>query len=326
LLEAGALFAAGHSERRFFSSTHPVELLHHQETNKMARVLVTGGSGKVGRACVEDLLQHGYEVVNVDVAPPPNECCPFTLVDLTDFAQAFEALSGIDDRYRGVDAVVHLAAIPAPGRCSNAVTFKNNTLSTYHIFEAVRRLGIKNVVWASSETLLGLPFDLPPPYAPVDEAYPARPETAYSLSKLLGEEMARQFCRWDPELKLIGLRFSNVMEPADYARFPSFDADARLRKWNLWGYIDARDAAQAIRKALEAPLKGAEVFIIANAETVMSRPNAELMAEAFPGVPLKEGLGLNETLLSIEKARRLLGYEPQYGWRSEVASPSLQAR
>jgi nucleoside-diphosphate-sugar epimerase len=287
----------------------------------MARVVVTGGSGKVGRACVEDLLQHGYEVVNVDVAPPPKECCPFTLVDLTDFGQAFEALSGIDDRYHGVDAVVHLAAIPAPGRYSNAVTFKNNTLSTYHIFEAARRLGIKNVVWASSETVLGLPFDVPPPYAPVDEEYPARPETAYSLSKLLGEEMAKQFCRWDPELKLIGLRFSNVMEPADYARFPGFDVDARMRKWNLWGYIDARDAAQAILKALEAPLKGADVFIIANAETVMSRPNAELMTEVFPGVPIKEGgIGSNETLLSIEKARRVLGYEPQHSWRSEVVS------
>ena len=150
----------------------------------------------------------------------------------------------------------------------------------------------------------------------MDEEYAGRPESAYSLSKLLGEEMAKQFCRWDPELKIIGLRFSNVMEPADYARFPSFDADARLRKWNLWAYIDARDAAQAIRKSIEATNKGAEVFIIANADTVMSRPNTELMAEAFPGVPLKEGVGDNETLLSIAKARRLLGYEPQHGWRA----------
>ena len=149
----------------------------------------------------------------------------------------------------------------------------------------------------------------------MDEEYAGRPESAYSLSKLLGEEMAKQFCRWDPELKIIGLRFSNVMEPADYARFPSFDADARLRKWNLWAYIDARDAAQAIRKSIEAPIKGAEVFIIANADTVMSRPNAELMAEVFPGVPLKDNLGDNETLLSIERARRLLEYEPKYGWR-----------
>ena len=281
----------------------------------MTRVVVTGGSGKVGRACVADLLAHGYEVVNVDAVPPAVDNCPFVQADLSDFGQAFEVLSEVDDRLRDIDALVHLAAIPAPGRNPNAVIFKVNTLSTYNVFEAARRVGIRNIVWASSETVLGIPFDTPPPYAPVDEEYAGRPESAYSLSKLLGEEMAKQFCRWDPELKIIGLRFSNVMEPADYARFPSFDADARLRKWNLWAYIDARDAAQAIRKAIEAPIKGAEVFIIANADTVMSRPNAELMAEVFPAVPLKERLGDNETLLSIARARRLLGYEPQHGWR-----------
>lgn len=281
----------------------------------MARVIVTGGSGKVGRACVADLLEHGYQVANVDTAPPARDLCPFVQADLADFGQTLEVLSEIDDRYRGIDAVVHLAAIPAPGRHPNAVIFKVNTLSTYNVFEAARRFGVKNVVWASSETVLGLPFDTPPPYAPLDEEYPGRPETAYSLSKFLGEEMAKQFARWDPALKIIGLRFSNVMEPADYARFPSFDADARLRKWNLWAYIDARDAAQAIRKSLEAPIKGAEVFIIANADGAMSRPNAELMAEVFPGVELKPGVGPNETLLSIEKARRVLGYEPQHSWR-----------
>jgi nucleoside-diphosphate-sugar epimerase len=281
----------------------------------MERVLVTGGSGKAGRACVRELLEHGYEVINVDAERPGEALCPFVEADLTDFGQTVEALSGIDSRHDEVDAVVHLAAIPAPGRSTNAVTFRNNILSTYNVFEAARKLEIRNLVWASSETVLGLPFDEPPPYAPLDEQYPARPETAYSLSKFLGEEMAQQFCRWDPELKIIGLRFSNVMEPADYARFPSFDTDPQSRKWNLWGYIDARDAAQAVRKAVEAPLKGAEVFIIANADTVMTRPNAELMAEFYPDVPFTAEVGSNETLLSIGKAQRLLGYEPRYSWR-----------
>jgi nucleoside-diphosphate-sugar epimerase len=281
----------------------------------MARVIVTGGSGKVGRACVADLAEHGYEVFNVDLVRPSNPRCPFTNVDFTDFGQTLEALSEIDDLYRGLDAVVHLAAIPGPTQFPNSVTFTVNTVSTYNIFEAVRKLGIKNVVWASSETLLGIPFHTPPPYIPIDEEYPARPETSYSLSKLLGEEMAKQYCRWDPELKIVGLRFSNVMEPADYANFPGYDSDPKLRRWNLWGYIDSRDAAQAVRKALEAPIKGFEAFIIANAETVMSRPNAELIAECFPGVPVKKELEPNETLLSIEKARRILGYEPQHSWR-----------
>jgi nucleoside-diphosphate-sugar epimerase len=284
----------------------------------MAHVTVTGGSGKVGRACVAELLEHGYEVSNLDLARPAKDLCRFTKVDFADFGQTVEALSEIDDLYRKVDAVVHLAAIPGPTQFPNSVTFHTNTVSTYNIFEAVRKLGIKNVVWASSETLLGIPFQTPPPYIPLDEDYPARPETSYSLSKLLGEEMAKQYCRWDPELKIIGLRFSNVMEPADYAKFPGYDSDPKLRRWNLWGYIDSRDAAQAVRKALEASLKGFEAFIIANAETVMSRPNAELIAECFPGVPIKKELAPNETLLSIDKARRVLGYNPQYSWREQI--------
>jgi nucleoside-diphosphate-sugar epimerase len=282
----------------------------------MARVIVTGGSGKVGRACVEELVNHGYEVFNVDAARPAKEQrCRFSQVDLTDFGQAVEALSEIDDLYSGVDAVVHLAAIPGPTQRTDSVTFTINTLSTYNVFEAARKLGIKNLVWASSETLLGIPFNVPPPYLPVDEEYACRPETSYSLSKLLGEEMAKQFCRWDPQLKIVGLRFSNVMEPEDYAKFPGYDPDPKLRIWNLWAYIDSRDAAQAIRRALETPLTGFTAFIIANAETVMSRPNAELIAEYFPGVPIRKELGPNETLLSIDKARRVLGYEPQHSWR-----------
>ena len=223
-------------------------------------IVVTGGSGKAGRACIQDLLSHHYEVANVDLLSPRDSIVPFSRVDLTDFGQTVAALSSIDERVRGVTGVVHLAAIPAPGLTPNAVTFATNTISTYNVFEAARQLGIKNVVWASSETVLGLPFETPPPYVPIDEEYPGRPESAYSLSKLVGEEMAKQFCRWDPELKIIGLRFSNIMEPEDYARFPSFQDDARKRKWNLWGYIDARDAAQAIRLALEVKIKGADVL------------------------------------------------------------------
>jgi nucleoside-diphosphate-sugar epimerase len=280
----------------------------------MTHVVVTGGSGKLGRACVQELVEHGYDVTNVDLVPSRGDGCPLVRADLADFGQTLEVLAGVDE-HPTADAVVHLAAIPAPGLVPNAEVFRTNTLSTYNVFEAARRLGIKNLVWASSETVLGLPFDTPPPYIPVDERYPGRPQTAYSLSKLVGETMAEQYCRWDSELKVIGLRFSNVMDPEDYRAFPAIDADTSERKWNLWAYIDGRDGAQAIRKALEADRTGAEVFIIANADTVMSRPNAELAAELFPDVPLAADVGPNETLLSIDKARRLLGYEPRHSWR-----------
>jgi nucleoside-diphosphate-sugar epimerase len=285
----------------------------------MTHVVLTGGSGKLGRVCLAHLLDHGYQVTNVDLVRPAEDLSPFVQADLADMGQAMEVLHFIDDRHRGVDAVVHLGAVPAPGMQPGAELFRNNAISTYNVFAAARHFGVRNVVWASSETVLGLPFDTPPPYVPVDEEYPPRPESAYSLSKTLGEEMARQFCRWEPEMKIIGLRFSNVMLPADYQRFPSFEDDPASRKWNLWAYIDARDASQAVRKAMEADLTGADIFIIANADTVMTRPVADLVAEFYPGVPWKHEVGPHDTLLSIDKARRVLGYEPEFSWRDEVA-------
>jgi len=285
----------------------------------MSKVVVTGGSGKLGRAVVRDLIEHGYQVLNLDSMAIRNGPCPSLKVDLTDFGQVVEAITGgTDERHGPFDAVVHLAAIPAPGIAPNAATFKNNVPSSYNVFLAAKQAGIKNVVFASSETVLGLPFDNPPPYVPVDEEYFPRPESAYSLGKLLDETMAAQFCRWDPELRMIGLRFSNVMDPEDYKAFPSFDANPLGRKWNLWGYIDARDGAQAVRRSLEADFKGFEAFIIANADTVMSRDNASLLAEVFPDVPHKGTISANGTLLSIDKAKRMLDYWPQYSWRNEI--------
>ena len=284
----------------------------------MPSVVVTGSSGKLGTAVVTDLVAHDWEVVAVDRVPSPNADVASSVVELTDFGQAVEALGGIDERHNGVDALVHLAAIPAPGLRPDAATFANNMTASYNAYTAALRAGIRKIVWASSETVLGLPFAEPPPYVPVDEDYPPRPNSTYSLVKTLEEEMARQLCRWHPDLSMIGLRFSNVMAPEDYARFPEFDADPVLRRWNLWAYIDARDGAQAVRRALAHRSAGADVFIIANADTVMSRPNDELLDAEFPGVSLTRAVGPHETLLSIDKARRVLGYEPEHTWRTEA--------
>ncbi|KKB09005.1 NAD-dependent epimerase/dehydratase family protein [Devosia chinhatensis] len=285
----------------------------------MAKVLVTGGSGKLGRAVLRDLVQHGYDVLNLDQQALPEPICPSVRIDLTNFGEVSAAiLGGIDERGGPFDAVVHLAAIPAPGLAANARTITNNMSASYNVFEACRLAGIKNVVFASSETVLGLPFDTPPPYVPVDEDYFPRPESAYSLGKLLDETMAAQFCRWDPDLRMVGLRFSNVMYPEDYAAFPGFDTDPPRRKWNLWAYIDARDGAQAVRRSIQADFKGFEAFVIANADSVMSRSNMSLLAEVFPDVEQRGNIATNSTLLSIDKAKRMLGYSPQFSWRNEV--------
>ena len=280
------------------------------------RILVTGGSGKLGRSVMRRLVDDGHDVLNLDRAGERSR--ELVVVDLTDYGQVVDVVLGLDDRHTGVDAIVHLAAIPAPGILPDAATFRNNMLSTYNVFQAARRAGIKKIVYASSETVLGLPFDVDPPYIPVDEEYPARPESTYSLVKHLEEQMAIQLTRWDPELSITGLRFSNVMDPEDYAEFPSFDADATARKWNLWAYTDGRDGAQAVVRALENAAPGFEAFIIANADTVMSRSSADLAAEVFGDVEVVKELGEHETMLSIDKARRMLGYEPEHSWRDHV--------
>jgi UDP-glucose 4-epimerase len=280
------------------------------------RIALTGSSGKLGSVVARELRTAGYEVIGIDVvgARGPG----FVQVDLTDYGQVVDALTAVGDQHDGVDAVVHLGAIPAPGIRSDVATFHNNMTATFNVFWAAVRLGIRRIVYASSETVLGLPFEVPPPYIPVDEEYPPRPESVYSLVKTLEERMAVELVRWHPDLSITGLRFSNVMVPEDYAAFPSYDDDALKRKWNLWGYIDARDGAQAVQRALETAPPGFEAYIIAAADSVMSRPNAELVAEVFPGVPITRDLGEHDTMLSIDKARRLLGFDPQHSWRDEV--------
>jgi nucleoside-diphosphate-sugar epimerase len=280
------------------------------------RIAVTGGSGKLGTSVLRRLKEEKHEVTNFDRAGERNNS--LVLVDLKDYGAVIDAILGVDDRHSGFDAIVHLGAIPAPGLFSDAVTFHNNMLSTYNVFQAARRAGIKKIVYASSETVLGLPFDVDPPYIPLDEEYPARPESTYSLVKHLEETMAVELTRWDPELSITALRFSNVMDPEDYAAFPSFDSDVTLRKWNLWGYIDGRDGAQAVLRALENAKPGFETFIIAAADTVMSKLSADLAAQVFPNVNVVRKLNGRETLLSIDKAKRLLGYLPEHSWHDYV--------
>lgn len=286
------------------------------------RILVTGGSGKLGQACVKHLVAAGYNVLVVDKTKFPDFIIHTLIIDLADFGQTLEAMQSTQwDNYIGYkqqafDAVVHLAAIPSPAITTPAEAFRVNMLSTYNVFDAAQRCGIQNIVWASSETLLGLPLETADiPYIPADEKYPLFSRSAYSLSKVLGEEMAKQFCLNHPQMKIACLRFSNVMNEEEYAGFPNFDKQPESRAWNLWGYIDARDGAQAIEKAIEWEHTGMDTFIIANEDTVSGIPSEELATRYFPGVQLSKKLCKFETMLSIDKAKRILGYQPQYSWR-----------
>jgi nucleoside-diphosphate-sugar epimerase len=284
------------------------------------KICVTGAAGKAGRVAVAELLDQGYQVLATDIVPhPPVLPAPnsrpgfgYTRADLTDYGDAVELLSG-------VDAVVHLANIPAPRLFTPARTFNVNTTMNSNVFLAAIQNNLQKVVWASSETTLGLDFEKEPPwYAPMDEDHYPRPTTTYSLSKVVGETEATHLAQWSG-IPFIALRLSNVLYPEDYVeQFPKAWADPHLRKWNLWSYIDARDAAQGMWRALEADVTGARSYIIANADTVMTTPSADLMAQVWPGVKLTREVGEFETLLTIDKARRELGYEPRHSWRDHV--------
>ncbi len=276
----------------------------------MTTVAVTGGSGQTGRHVVEHCRAQGYEVVNVDRTPPASYSpSDFVRADLTDLGQTFEALGD-------VDAVIHLTTVSTPIVRADSAAFKANLDATYHVFAVAAQLGLDRVVWASSETVFGLPLVSEHlAYAPIDDHHPLHPESGYALAKVLCEELARQFSRRSA-IPFVGLRLSNVIQPDGYGAFETFQSDPHARKGNLWGYVDVRDVAQACRRALETEaIEGAETCIIAAADTVMERPSEELMAEAFPEVPLRKRLGERETLLDIARAQERLGYTPQHSWR-----------
>jgi nucleoside-diphosphate-sugar epimerase len=277
------------------------------------RVLVTGASGKAGKWVVRDLIDAGYDVLATDIAPMRSDCpAPFTRADLTDYGQAHAVMSGMD-------AVAHLANIPAPRLFTAPHTLSTNNAMNGNVFLAAAEHGVQRVAWASSETTLGLDFEDPPRYAPLDEQHYPLPTTTYALSKVLAETAAEHVSAWSG-IPFVALRLSNVIDPEDYRLFPSYWPDAQLRKWNLWGYIDARDGAAAFRCALEADTSGAVSVIVANDDTVMDRPSVELLQEVFPSVEIRRPLEEYQTLLANDRAKELLGWVPTHSWRTQLGA------
>jgi len=256
----------------------------------------------------------GHRAVGFDLKPSPDGRRTLP-VDCTDLGQVMSALSGIDAVAGRPDAVIHLAGIPAPGLAADHTIFDTNTVSTHNVFTACARLGVGRVVWASSETVFGLPYTTPPDFLPLDESHPVRPEYDYSLSKQLGEVMADTFARRNPGMAFVSLRFSNVLTEADYADLASIQARPELRRANVWAYIDAADAGDACRLAVEADLNGHERLIIAASDSLFDIPSAELHASYLPDVPLRTALTGYQTLLSPARAAEVIGFRPSVSWR-----------
>lgn len=293
------------------------------------RIMFTGGSGKAGRHVVKDLLDHGYEVLNIDTRPLDDPRVRTLIADITDAGQVFNALSsymGTHEfdaslRPQKVDAVVHFAAIPRIMIVPDNEVFRVNALGTYNVIEAATKLGIRKVVIASSETTYGVVFaheHRNPAYFPLDEDYDVDPMDSYALSKVVNEKTARAFALREG-IDIYALRIGNVIIPEDYTEnFPKWFADPGFRKRIAWSYIDARDLGQITRLAIEKDGLGFQVFNAVNDETSSNLPTAELLRRFYPDVPVKGLLGEYETLLSNKKARDLLGFREEHPWRRHV--------
>ncbi|WP_280770304.1 NAD-dependent epimerase/dehydratase family protein [Salipaludibacillus daqingensis] len=280
----------------------------------MKKVVVTGGSGHLGKWVVKEFVEQGYEVVNGDVKKPDNPLSQTKIIDLKNLGEVYGLLEG-------ADAVVHLAAIPVAYSHANEVTFQNNVMSTYNILEAASGLGIKKVVLASSESSYGIVFAperFDPNYVPLDEDHPQLPQDSYGLSKIVNEETAKMFHR-KSNMQIVSLRLGNVISPEMYRNFPDFIHHSAERDRILWSYIDTRDAANACRLAIEKEGLGAVEMNLAADDTSMDIKSRDLMSAQFPNVTdFREDLKGYETLLCNKKAKQLLGWQPIHGWRENI--------
>lgn len=290
------------------------------------RILFTGGSGKAGRHVVPYLLSKGHRVVNADLVPLECDGVDNLTVDVTDSGQMFNALTSyanFDELEPGTgvpkfDAVVHFAAVPRILLKPDNETYRVNTMSTYNVLEAAVKLGIKKVIFASSETTYGVCFadgERKPEYVPVDEEHPVIPEDSYAMSKVVNEVTARSFQRRSG-IDIYGIRINNVIEPHEYAQnFPSYFADPDLRRRNIFAYIDARDLGQMVDLMLHTDGLGFEIFNASNDNHSVNLSTKEIIARYYQGVEVKGDMGHEETVYSNAKAKKLLGFAPVHNWR-----------
>ncbi len=283
------------------------------------RVVVTGGSGQAGREVIRSLAGAGHEVINFDLIPPMAELKlpgTFCRVQLTEIGEVYDALF----QFRP-DAVCHLAANPSPQGQARSDVFSNNTLSAYALMQAAGDLGVKRIVYASSETVTGIVHGRRPDQIPFDESLRLDAPNAYALSKYLSEVIADSLVQSYPETTFVGLRLSNVMPNDENGREMLAERRSNPARgaFNLWSYVDARDVGSAFLAALDGDTVGNEVFLVAAADTVIDTPLAELLATHFPGEGLEArivaGHGPTTSAFDCGKMERIFGWTPQFTWR-----------
>lgn len=296
---------------------------------KAKRILFTGGSGKAGRHVVPYLRDQGHRVVNVDLVPLDAPGIDNLTADITDSGQMFNVMTSyadFDELEPGTgvpkfDAVVHFAAIPRILIHPDNETFRVNTIGTYNVIEAAVKLGIRKIVFASSETTYGVCFadgEADPKSLPLEEDYDVDPMDSYGLSKVLNEQTGRAFQRRSG-FDIYGLRIGNVIEPHEYDRFPDFFANPAQRRRNAFCYIDARDLGQIVDLCLEKDGLGFEIFNAGNDTNSVDIPTQQILDRFFPDVPVTREMGEHEALFSNRKIREVLGFVEQHDWRQYVS-------
>ena len=289
--------------------------------------VVTGGLGRSGRWIVDHLADAGWRVVCVDLDHPGfgtagRDGVEFRAADLTDRGEALDVVTAADP-----DAVVHWAAIPVPLRHPEGRVFATNTQAAYNVLTAAGSADAR-VVLASSESVYGFPFseaEVLPDHAPVREDHPRRPEDPYGLSKVASEEVAKGVARRDG-VPVVSLRPSWINYPGDYEVLDMQD-DPAAGTGNYWSYVDVRDVARAVAAALEAEVDGHAAVHVMAADNYVGRPTAALFDETFGERPDPCELDGEQCAFSLARARELLGWAPEHGWReaagADVAAPSL---
>ncbi|MGQ9730870.1 MAG: NAD-dependent epimerase/dehydratase family protein [Candidatus Zipacnadales bacterium] len=278
------------------------------------RVIVTGGSGYVGRVVVQRLATE-HEVVVFDREPPEADVA-FVAGDIRD-------LEGLRRACSGAEAVVHLAAIPVPFRDPDDLVMEVNVMGTERVVAAAVHCGVRRLVFASSDSTLGFVFgegQIVPQYLPCDEDHPLCPRDAYGLSKLIGEEICRRYTRLSG-METVCLRYCWVWSEREYHNLTALQNQPQMFVGQLWGYVDVRDVAQAVAKSLVAPAITHETLFISARRTFMPRPTLELIREFLP--PTLEIRQLDSfeqeprrCLHDYSRARRIIGYEPEHDWEA----------